>query len=55
MKRVATHALDCFANDQPFAVTPQDAREVLCTIRAAYQAATQGQRIVRKDFMEKEL
>ncbi len=55
VKRVAKHALDCFADDQPFAVTPKDARESLCTIRAAYQAAIQGRRITRKDFVEKEL
>jgi predicted dehydrogenase len=32
-------ALDCFRDDQPFLVTPQDAREVLKVIRAAYHSA----------------
>jgi predicted dehydrogenase len=44
------HALDCFAQDQPFAVAPQDARAVLCTIRAAYRSAEQGRRIHREEF-----
>jgi predicted dehydrogenase len=32
-------ALDCFAADKPFLVTPQQARQVLRVIRAAYRSA----------------
>jgi predicted dehydrogenase len=39
VKRAAAHALDCFSDDRPFSVTPQDARETLRTIRAAYSAS----------------
>jgi UDP-N-acetyl-2-amino-2-deoxyglucuronate dehydrogenase len=40
------HALDRFADDGPFAVTPGDARAALRTIRAAYHAAAIGRRVV---------
>jgi predicted dehydrogenase len=40
------HALDCLANDEPFAVSPADAREALHIIRAAYQSAELGGRVL---------
>lgn len=33
------HALNCFANDSPFPVHPEDARNILKVIRAAYKSA----------------
>ena len=44
------HALDRFADDQPFAVEPSDAREALRTIRAAYRSAELGQRILMAEY-----
>ncbi|MSP12801.1 MAG: Gfo/Idh/MocA family oxidoreductase [Chloroflexi bacterium] len=47
-----SHALDCLAYDRPFAVTPQDARDTLFTIRMAYLAAERGQRVDRAQYAE---
>jgi predicted dehydrogenase len=44
------HALDRLADDGPFAVEPSDAREALRTIRAAYQSAELGQRILMAEY-----
>jgi predicted dehydrogenase len=45
------HALDRFADDRPFAVDPSDAREALRTIRAAYQSAELGQRVLMAEYL----
>lgn len=46
VKRGLVHAIDAIAHDRPFAVTPADARATLRTIRAAYEAADHGRRVV---------
>ncbi|MEA2026102.1 MAG: Gfo/Idh/MocA family oxidoreductase [Chloroflexota bacterium] len=50
VKRGLAHAVDAIADDRPFAVTPQDARATLRTIRAAYESAGSGSRIVMADY-----
>jgi len=50
VRRGLTHAVDAIANDRPFLVTPEDARATLRTIRAAYESAGSGSRIVMADY-----
>jgi predicted dehydrogenase len=50
VERGLVHAVDAIAHDRPFAVTPADARAALRTIRAAYEAAAEGRRIVLADY-----
>jgi predicted dehydrogenase len=50
VKRGLDHAVDAIAHDKPFAVTPFDARATLRTIRAAYESAGSGKRIVLADY-----
>ncbi|MEX1296722.1 MAG: Gfo/Idh/MocA family oxidoreductase [Candidatus Limnocylindrales bacterium] len=45
VRRGLDHAVRAIAHDEPFAVTPTDARAALKTIRAAYEAADTGRRI----------
>ena len=45
VKRGLEHAVAAIAHDQPFAVSPLEARATLRTIRAAYAAADTGHRI----------
>lgn len=45
VRRGLAAAIDCFDDDRPFPVTPEDARAALCTIRAAYLAAGEGRRV----------
>jgi predicted dehydrogenase len=52
VKLGVAHAIDCLVEDRPFAVTPADARAALRTIRAAYQAAASGRRVVLERFEE---
>jgi predicted dehydrogenase len=50
VERGLVHAVDAIAHDRDFAVTPADARAALRTIRAAYEAAGEGRRIVLADY-----
>jgi predicted dehydrogenase len=50
VKRGLEHALSAIARDQPFAVSPLEARAVLRTIRAAYAAADTGHRIRMAEY-----
>ena len=50
VKRGLDHAVTAIAHDEPFAVTPADARATLRTIRAAYEAAGAGRRIVMAEY-----
>jgi predicted dehydrogenase len=43
-------ALDCFYSEQAFMVTPQDARQVLRIIRAAYRSAALKRQLELKDY-----
>ena len=45
VKRGLEHAVRAMAHDEPFAVSPLEARAVLRTIRAAYASADTGHRI----------
>ncbi len=44
------HGLTAIAHDQPFEVSPLDARATLRTVRAAYEAAGEGGRILMADY-----
>ena len=50
VKRGLGHAIEAIAHDKPFVVTPLDARATLRTIRAAYESAGSGQRILMADY-----
>jgi len=50
VERGLVHAVDAIAHDRDFAVTPADARAALRTIRAAYVAADEGQRILMAEY-----
>ena len=50
VKRGLAHAVRAIAHDEPFAVSPLEARATLRTIRAAYASADMGRRIRMADY-----
>jgi predicted dehydrogenase len=50
VKRGLVHAVDAIAHERDFMVTAADARATLRTIRAAYEAAGEGRRIVMAEY-----
>jgi len=50
VKAALKHALDGFANEEPFCVTPQNAREALMVIRSAYASAEKGQTLLLSGY-----
>jgi len=43
-------ALDCFRDDRPFPVTPEDARDVLRVIRAAYLSSAKKRQVKLREM-----